>query len=154
MKRFILFMLFVLPVALYAQGSPQTLDNVFTPSTLSAGTSMASRTVSASLADTTQTIKVRDWEAVYLNLITLTGDSTNLLVQAAPSGDGINFGAYQTLDSLVNTTDGVKESKAILLPSKFQGLHSVRFIVKGQSHGKYSANPSGTVQVQIKRKQQ
>ena len=137
----------------FGQNTPQKLDNVFVPTTLS-GSSMGALVPSASLAETTQAIKVRDWEAVYLNLIMTSGDSTNLLVQCAPSGDGITYGAYATLDSLVNTTNNVKESKSIILPSKYSGLNSVKFIVKGQAHGGYSVNPSGAVRVQIVKKQQ
>jgi hypothetical protein len=126
-------------------------DNKFTPRTLSAGTSMATRTVAAALDDTTQAFRVAGYGAVYIHLITATNDSATALLSYQVSNDGSTWSAFTLFDSIyVSGTVGA--NKAFALPAGALGGEVVRVRVHGSDSALKSANPSATVTTVIRRK--
>lgn len=146
-------MLLMCVSAMFAQSISNEPDDVFVPKTLFAGTVMSASTASASLADTTRPIMLNGWNEVYLSVTAETNDSANALIRYQVSRDGVTWSALVTLDSLVATTANGVTHKGVKLPDNAMAYEQARFVVKGQSHGLYSANPSATLRSIIRKKQ-
>lgn len=131
-------------------GSPFP-DQKFIPRTLSAGTSMSARTDAAALDDTTQSIRVGGFTAVYIHIVTAANDSASVVLSYACSNDGATFGAYTTFDSL-STTGTVGANKAFALPAGGLGAEFVRIRVKGSVSAVHSTSPATTVTTVIRKK--
>ena len=149
-----LLILLLIPVLAFAQQPAKALasDDVYIPRTLSAGTSMSTRTDAAALLDTTQSIQVRGFAQVIITLQTFTNDSVGIRVSYQPSFDGVTYAAtFVVIDSL-STTGTVGYQKGFVLPQAAMGFHSVRVRVDGTSAA-HSVNPAATVTTRIARKQ-
>ena len=131
----------------------QSTDKVEIPRTLFAGTLMSARTAATTYDDTTQAVSVRGYDKVILTLQVAANDTANLLVQVQPSFNGVTFdAAFDTIDSLVNTTSAVLPQQGFELPDKYLGFQAVRFRVTGQAWGLYAGSPVATVTTRIIRK--
>jgi len=106
--------------------------------------------VATTLSDTTAAIKIRGYSDVFVVLKTAANDSVGLQVQYALSADGINFGAYATLDSLVST--GVLNvPKVMRISDAAHGAYSMKLRVYSPAWAANSAAPVATVTTQIVR---
>ena len=129
-----------------ASAQNTTIDpfkDVYTPKTLFAGTSMSARALSTSFDDTTQTVIVRGYAAVYLGVETSANDSARVLTGYRVSKDGVNYvGGFTAIDSLT-TTGTVGMVKYFALPAAALGAYSVQFRAYGNADiARYSDSPS------------
>ena len=148
MKKLIGF-LFLVSFVVVAQDNTLTVYNdTFTPSTLFAGTSMASRTLSTSFDDTTRAFNTRGYAAVYVGIEAAGNDSGRVLFSYSPSKDGVNFETFVAMDSASFVDAGYV--KYIPLPSNALGAYAVRIRAYGDANvARYSANPSTTAAFKI-----
>jgi hypothetical protein len=143
MKNLIVALLVLSGVAMAQNTTLTHYSDVYTPSTLYAGTSMSARALSTSFSDTTKAVVVRGYAAVYLGIETSANDSGRVLVGYRMSKDGVNFvGGFTAMDSLT-TTGTVGVVKYFALPSAALGAYAVQFRAYGNADiARYSGSPS------------
>jgi hypothetical protein len=141
----------VLALFVVASVQAQNPDVKFIPGTLSAGTSMVTRTCAQALDDTTVSIRVGGYSAVYVHLVTSANDSSCTRLAYSVSNDGATFGAYTLWDSL-STTGTVGANKAFALPAGALGGEYVRIRVYGSDANIFSSSPTTKVTTVIRKK--
>lgn len=148
MKYLALFTLcLLLSLPTLAQQQPE----IFSPIGLTNGTSLIGRSVVATtLSDTTAPIKIRGYADVFIVFKTAANDSVGIQLAGAFSADGVNYGAYTALDSMV-ATGTVINSQSYRLTDKYHGFYSMKLRVYSPAWAANSAAPVATVTTQIVR---
>jgi len=151
MKTYIaLFLALFVSASVMAQNpSYNPYVDVFKPSTNYAGTLMSLRSVTTAYDDTTKAIFTRGFGAVYVSLQSSANDSIRVLVSYAASEDGVVYGSFIAVDSLISIS-GVGTVKFIPLPAAALGAYSVKVRVRGNSDVvTYSDSPTTKLTTKI-----
>jgi len=143
--------LFIFASVASAQRYGERFDK-YTPSQLDGAGSMSALSMAAALDDTTKEVDTRGYSYVGL-LVTPSSDSVAVVVSYQGSRDGVTYGSFVTIDSLISRTTAVTEPKGFALPSAGLAFPFVRFRVDASTGaGGFGADPTPTINCEVIRR--